>query len=288
MECCRKRCLQKFNVSHLQRTRTSFESMMYEQQNIYLNGLLHRRETKKTVGHPRKANPTLSINGKKVGRPLAEYSMFSFLYSLRNEKGIDIHICQKAFCDVHGFGPKRLQILRRKLGQGPELEPDRRGKHSNHLTVDERIKNLVREHIETYPTRRSHYSRKERVYLPSDLSIARLHHEFLQKYDPEYIKLEEENRKLILAHEPVQKLRKPLISEHMYHDIFVGEYNIHFGYPRTDSCNTCDSLAIQIEAASEFKKPMLQETLQAHQQLAEEGYCSFKYDSKKSWENQGN
>ena len=39
----------------------------------------------------------------------------------------------------------------------------------------------------------------ERVYLPSDLSIARLHREFLH---PEYIKLEEENSKLILAHEP--------------------------------------------------------------------------------------
>ena len=38
----------------------------------------------------------------------------------------------------------------------------------------------------------------------------------------------------------VQKLRKPL-------DIFVEEYNIHFGYPRTDRCSTCDSLAIQIE-----------------------------------------
>ncbi len=65
--------------------------------------------------------------------------MFSFQYILRNEKGINIQICQKAFCCVHGFGPKRLQIIRRKLATG-DLEADRRGKHCNHQTVDEKIK----------------------------------------------------------------------------------------------------------------------------------------------------
>jgi hypothetical protein len=238
-------------------------------------------------------NPTISVNGKKVGRPPAEESMFSFLYTIRNEKGIDVRICQKAFCDIHGFGPKRLQVLRRKLGpgQGYEPEPDKRGKHSNHRAVNEDAKKLVREHIESYPTRHSHYSRKDnkdRVYLSSDLSIARLHREFLQKHDPEYIKLEEDNRKRILAHEPVQKLRKPLITEHMYHDIFVTEYNIHFGYPRTDTCGTCDSLTAQLEVAFEPEShTMILEKLQEHQQLAEEGYCAIKYDkelSKKSWE----
>lgn len=144
----------------------------------------------------------------------------------------------------------------------------------------------MREHIETYPTRRSIYSRKdnmERVYLPSDLSIARLHYEFVQKYDTNYIKLEEENRKRVLAHEPVHKLRKPLITESMYHDIFVTEYNIHFGYPRTDSCSTCDNLTLQIEGASDQEiKTSIQKTLQAHQKLAEEGYSAFKYDRKLS------
>ena len=117
------------------------------------------------------------------------------------------------------------------MGQdGLELEPDKRGKHKNHPSISEDVKKLVREHIESYPTRHSHYSRidnMERVYLPPDKSIARLHHEFLQIHDQEYIQLEEENRKRILAHEPVAPLRKPLISEHMYHDIFVTEYNIH-------------------------------------------------------------
>ena len=118
MECCCKKCLQTFGVSHLQRTKTNFESMLYEEQNIYLNGLLHRQETRKTSGHPRKTHPATSVNGRKLGRPTAEDIQFNFIYSIRNNKGINVHICQKAFCDVHGFGPKRLQVLRCKLGRG--------------------------------------------------------------------------------------------------------------------------------------------------------------------------
>ena len=90
------------------------ESMYYEEQNIYLNGILKRREAKKTRGHPRKACPTVSAKGKRVGRPPAEDSCFTYEYYIRNEKGVDARVCQKAFCSVHGFGPKRLLILRKK------------------------------------------------------------------------------------------------------------------------------------------------------------------------------
>ena len=85
-----------------------------------------------------------------------------------------------------------------------------------------------------------------------------------------------------MHHEPVEELRKPLVSEHMYHDIFVTEFNIYFGYPRSDSCSTCDDLAVQIEAATEAEKPLLQSTLQQHQQQAEEGYQAFRYDRELS------
>ena len=64
------------------------------------------------------------------------------------------------------------------------LEPDKHGKHNHHPTVGEDVKELVREHIRSYPSRHCHYSRKdnsERMYLPAELSIARLHQNFLEK-----------------------------------------------------------------------------------------------------------
>ena len=67
----------------------------------------------------------------------------------------------KAFCFVHGFGPKRLLILCKKSKGGTGLEPDRRGKHDKHVAVGEDLKNLVREHIQSFPARHSHYSRQD-------------------------------------------------------------------------------------------------------------------------------
>ena len=113
-DCCRKKCLQQLSPSHLNKIRDIFESMYYEEQNIYLSGILKRREAKKTHGHPRKACPTVSTKGKRVGRTPAEESCFTYEYYIRNEKGVDARVCQKAFCSVHGFGPKRLLILHKK------------------------------------------------------------------------------------------------------------------------------------------------------------------------------
>jgi len=69
---------------------------MYDEQNVYLNGLLHCRETVRTSGHPRKGNPVTSSE-KRIERPSAEENHFSLGYLLHNDKGINVHICQKAF-----------------------------------------------------------------------------------------------------------------------------------------------------------------------------------------------
>ena len=42
-DCCRKKCLHQFSPSHLSKVRDEFKSMY---QNIYLNGILKRREKK--------------------------------------------------------------------------------------------------------------------------------------------------------------------------------------------------------------------------------------------------
>lgn len=186
--------------------------MLYENQNLYLNGLLHRYVTKKSSGHARKQNPTVSSNGKKVGRPPAENSKFSFYYSIRDMQGVNIRVCQKAFCSIHGFGSKRLQVLRRKIQQDSceaGIEPDKRGKHTNHHSVSEEVCELIRDHIKSFPSRKSHYSRSDnpkRTYLSPELSICRMYQDFLSKHDPEYVHMKEENEKRKVAHQPLLEL----------------------------------------------------------------------------------
>ena len=293
--CCKKQCLTRFSKGHLAKIRSEFEDLYYEQQNIYLNGLLHRHETKKTSGHKRKSSPAITLNGKRLGRPPAEDSKFSFEYYLRDEKGLDMKVCQKAFCGVHAFGPKRLQVLRDKITsakEGSKVVWDKRGKHTgHHQKVDDAVCDLIREHIRSFPARSSHYSRSDnsgRVYLSPDLSIARLYSDFLEKHDPEFVKLQEENRERVISHQPVQQLRKPIATHHFYHDLFVREFNIYFGYPRSDTCDTCDSIVTKMEDASASSAEIeeLKQELEAHKTLAQEGYHAFHYDqelSQQSW-----
>lgn len=87
------------------------------------------------------------------------------------------------------------------------------------------------------------------MYLSPELSIARLYRDFLEKHDPEFVKMQEENRERIISHESQEDLRKPIATLRFYHDIFVTEFNISFGYPRSDTCDTCDSLTTKIEGA---------------------------------------
>ena len=82
MECCKKKCLQKFSPARLMQVRSNFQSLTYDQQNISLDGLLHCRQTKKTSGHQRKTESTVSSSGKRIGRPPAEDGPFSFEYTL--------------------------------------------------------------------------------------------------------------------------------------------------------------------------------------------------------------
>ena len=85
--CCKRECLKCFSQQQLSRVRKDFEALNYEQQTIYLNGLLRQHETKKTSGHKRKSNPAVSSNGKRLGRPPAEESKFTFQYCLHDERG---------------------------------------------------------------------------------------------------------------------------------------------------------------------------------------------------------
>ena len=121
-DCCKKRCIQEFS-SHLSKIRSDFEGLYYEQQNIHLNGVLKRHQAKPVA---MQGKSPLSSKGKRYGRPPVEESKFTFEYSLRNEKGVDVKVCQKAFCSVYGFGPKRLLVLRRKLDSSDiTIEPDK-------------------------------------------------------------------------------------------------------------------------------------------------------------------
>ena len=94
---------------------------MSSKTSIYLNGLLHCYETKQSKVHKCKSSPKLTGKGKRLGRSPVEDSKFSFSFTLRNDRGLNVKVCQTALCAVHGFGPKRLQVLKRKIQDASEM-----------------------------------------------------------------------------------------------------------------------------------------------------------------------
>ena len=281
MGCCMKSCILKLSKVALHQIRDKFNVLTYEEQNQYLAGLMIRRMAIKSSGHMRKENPTAGKNGKKMGRPPADEASFTIEYNVRNEKGINVTICQKAFILIHGFGKKRVEVLRKKVASGSLCpEPDRRGKHSNRPhKVPELIHKKVREHIMSFPARQSHYSRHKnsgRMYLSADLSIERMYELFLSENDPEYLELKKRKESGI-TNDTNEIETKPICSKHYYHDVFVQEFNIHFGYPRSDTCDTCDRLRLAISETSADVEG-LQEELSIHLKAADEGYDALKKD----------
>ena len=78
--------------------------------------------------------------------------------------------------------------------------------------------NCVREHIRSFKGRKSHYGLKktEKLYLPEDLNVKKMHNMYCQKF------------------------LDCKVSYETYRKIFVNNFNISFGFPRSDTCSICD------------------------------------------------
>lgn len=72
--------------------------------------------------------------------------------------------------------------------------------------------------------------------------------------------------------------------EWLYRKIFLEEFNLSFGYPRT--CQLCDELKIALEAnSSETQRDELRSKLAEHHLKASQGYQSLREDTKLSKSN---
>ena len=106
------------------------------------------------------------------------------------------------------------------------LPKDSRGKHNNRPhAFTEDAKNAIFEHIKSYRGRKSHYSLHDsrKLYLPDTLNVQKMHEHFTQQYPNQHCSYES------------------------YRKVFVEKFNISFGYPRKDTCSTCDELKTKID-----------------------------------------
>lgn len=179
--------------------------------NLYLSGLI-------TVIPVERRRPRKD-NGE------ASYRDATFAYRVRITKEgrtEELNVCKSAFTSLHGIGRGKVDDIVKCLKNSGNPPKDGRGKHTNRPhSVPEEIKIRMRNHIASLKGRESHYSLKDssKIYLPADLNITKIFHMFIEKNPDVTLKMYE-----------------------TYRNIFNAEFNISFGYPRTDTCSQCDAL----------------------------------------------
>lgn len=90
-------------------------------------------------------------------------------------------VCLKAFLSLLSVSTKRIKRLRDLTIHGKSPK-DQRGLHSASNALSGETKVLMLNHIDSFPTKLSHYSGKEVKYLNEQLSIKTMYNLFKAKY----------------------------------------------------------------------------------------------------------
>jgi hypothetical protein len=167
-------------------------------------------------------------------------------------------VCYSAFLSLHGITNRRVRTIKNHLVKYGTVHFDKRGKHQNrpHKLSETDTEKAVK-HISSFKSRKAHYSRRDtnKLYLPDDLSVRKMHDMFK-------------------AVNPTSR-----VSYNTYLNIFNNKFNISFGYPRTDTCSTCDEYSVkqkdllkQVNEENSRKSKQLNQEHQLHLRKAETFY----------------
>lgn len=145
--------------------------------------------------------------------------------------GIPITVCKYAFASMHGISKSRMDRSLTKVTASNVPVTDQRGKNGGHHKVSEEVAKTVIEHIKSFPTITSHYSRKtcpSVAYLDTDI-VSRQ-----QMYNL-YVKWLKEKHPDIVP-----------CTFHYYDDTFKMKFsNVKLYKPRKDTCKTCDTYFVR-------------------------------------------
>ena len=262
---CRNKCFNKINEDAREQLLSDFLSIANKDlQDHHLFNMIHRSTVK------RRRERTGSRKPRDV----------TFTYHIHQEGNPDVKVCKQAFMSIHAISKKRLlRLLSHNMTTPPR---DMRGRHSNHIVVSQSITEKIKAHINSFPRRQSHYSRKDnphKTYLDPALSVQRMWLLYFEKEELEQ-----------LANVAERRPCSGKVKLWLYRHIFNTHFNLSFGYPRSDTCSKCDELDVKIKLAESTKNDQdlkrLKFEKEIHLRKADKGYECRKEDTrvaKSSW-----
>ena len=83
-----------------------------------------------------------------------------------------VPVCQAAFASLHGVTPARVRRLASSSLLSTCAPAERWGKHTNRPNkISDKVRLQIDQHIHSFPTMKSHYSRQRQKYLSPDLNV---------------------------------------------------------------------------------------------------------------------
>lgn len=160
----------------------------------------------------------------------------------------------------------RLTRALKKIATGEQPGSDNRGHHVPGNKIEEERMSIVRDHISSFPSYESHYTRSQnpnRKYLSSHLNIRLMYR---------------------LYTEHCQEIVVTPVNEPIYRRTFNNNFNLHFHSPSSDTCAKCDCFKLKISAlqGNEEEKSQLTVQHELHLRKAEAARNSLRNDTEKS------
>ncbi|KAG8289470.1 hypothetical protein J6590_108551 [Homalodisca vitripennis] len=216
-KCLRLECFKNISLSERQDIISKFNLLSsHEKQSMYLCGLI--------------LCCLVTRHRPKKSEAEADFHTISYTHKvrvMRNDQVVEIPVCYKAFLSLHGIMAKRVQNLQKSLKTTGVAPLDMRGKHSSKPNkIPDDIVASVFDDIKSFKPRNSHYTltKSKKQYLPEELNVSKMFSLYKENYPKNKVSLEK------------------------YRQIFNTNFNLSFGYPRCDTCSTCDELTVNIES----------------------------------------
>lgn len=214
---CRMKCFERISLEARDAILNKFNLMENtNEQNSYLCGLI-------SIVPVQRRRPRLNPNDAKYKDVTCKYKVRHVVDGVVSE----FDVCRKGFSAIHGISKKKVEYLINSLKWTGSSPKDQRGKHLNRKhAIPEETKEMIKAHINSFKGRGAHYCLKDskKKYLPEDLNISKMHKLFKE------------------LHPNIP------VSYDSYRSVFNTDFNISFGYPRTDTCSFCDEMNIKLES----------------------------------------
>jgi hypothetical protein len=215
------------------------------QQDSFLQGLMEIKPIERR--RPKEGTPENQTKGKR-------HSIFYHL----SDRGENIQVCKNAILKLYSITSKRLRRISDLLSEG-KTPKDLRGKNPKGNAIPVTTCQKMKDHIECFPTKISHYTGKPITYLSSDLNIKTMH-------------------KLFKAEHPGIKCEYST-----YYTFYKENYNYRFGRPQKDVCGNCEELNTKLKSNTlndNAKRAAAAEKM-IHVRRAEKFYSALKEITKK-------